>query len=422
MQREQLEEHDKQNAEVEEEEPETSEDETAEETEEEVVADSEDETAEETQDDESEESASDKDDDNSEDTEETSSDEKSETTEDSEETAETDDQDGDEKDNKNRRGRGRGRYGRGGKNRGGGGRGRRSHRSRRPENFGDDEAGQASRFRFNLRRNYKIQEVIKRGQIMLIQVAREERGNKGAAVSSYLSLPGRYCVLMPNSPRGGGVSRKISSYQDRKKMKDLLGALEVPAGMSAIVRTAGVTRTKTEVKRDLDYLMRLWNSIRELTLKSTAPSLVYEEANLIKRSVRDLYTRDIEEVLVTGEKGYKSAKDFMKMLMPSHAKKVKHYADDDIPLFQRYQAEQEIAAIGETEVTLPSGGYLVINPTEALVSVDVNSGRATKERNIEGTALKTNLEAADEVARQLRLRDLGWPCRDRLHRYGTSRQ
>jgi ribonuclease E len=351
---------------------------------------------------------------NAEDDEESDEDEESESAEDDEESDEDEDsenvgnQNAENADgNNNDRNRNRGRYGnRGGKNRGRGGH-RSSHRSKRPENFGDDEAGQASRFRFNVRRKYKIQEVIKRGQVMLIQVSREERGNKGAAVSTYLSLPGRYCVLMPNSPRGGGVSRKISNYEDRSKMKELLTALEVPAGMSTIVRTAGVTRTKTEVKRDLDYLMRLWNSIRELTLKSTAPALVYEEADLIKRAMRDLYTRDIEEVLVAGEEGHKIARDFMKMLMPTHSKKIKLYDDQNIPLFQRYQVEQQIAAIGETQVTLPSGGYLVINPTEALVSIDVNSGRSTKERNIEGTALKTNLEAAEEVARQLRLRDLG---------------
>lgn len=320
---------------------------------------------------------------------------------------------GDDKDeggNKSRGRGGRGRNNRGGRDGGGRGRGRggrSAHRSKRPENFGNDEAGQQSKFRFNLRRKYKIQEVIKRGQIMLIQVSREERGNKGAAVSSYLSLPGRYTVLMPNSPRGGGVSRKISNYKDRSKMKDLLGAMDVPAGMSAIVRTAGLERTKAEVKRDMDYLMKLWNSIRELTLKSSAPAEVYQEADLVKRSMRDFYTRDIDEVLVAGGEGHKVAKDFMKMLMPTHAKKIQEYKDEDIPLFHRYQAEEQIAAIGEVEVTLPSGGYLVINPTEALVSVDVNSGRSTKERNIEGTALKTNLEAADEVARQLRLRDLG---------------
>ena len=254
---------------------------------------------------------------------------------------------------------------------------------------------------------YKIQEVVKRGQIMLVQANKEERGNKGAAVGTYLSLPGRYCVLMPNSPRAGGVSRKIANHKDRARMRDIVKSLDVPKGMSVIVRTAGVTRTKAEIKRDLDYLMRLWNTIRELTMESTAPSSVYEEADLIKRSVRDLYTRDIEEILVSGESGYKVAKDFMKMLMPSHVKKVKQYDDEALPLFHRYQIESQIDEIGQVEVRLKSGGYLVINPTEALVSVDVNSGKATKGRHIEETALKTNLEAADEVARQLKLRDLG---------------
>lgn len=308
----------------------------------------------------------------------------------------------DEDGNKSRRGRGRGRGGRG---RGRGG--RKPHRSRRDEAFDDDEADQEQRFRFNLRRKYKIQEVIKRGQIMLVQVSKEERGNKGAAVGSYLSLPGRYCVLMPNSPRAGGISRKIANYKDRARMRDLIKELNVPKGMSVIVRTAGVERTKAEIKRDLEYLMRLWDNIRELTLESTAPALVYEEADLIKRSVRDLYTRDVEEVIVAGDEGYKSAKNFMKMMIPSHAKRVKEYDDSKLPLFNKYQVESQIAEIGETQVTLPSGGYLVINPTEALVSVDVNSGKATKERHIEETALKTNLEAATEVARQLRLRDLG---------------
>ena len=310
------------------------------------------------------------------------------------------------------RGRGRGRRGgRGGRGRGRGrgGRGRNAaHRSKRVESFGGGEMDEEQRFRFNLRRKYKIQEVVKRGQIMLIQVSKEERGNKGAAVTTYLSLPGRYGVLMPNSPRAGGVSRKISNYKDRAKMRDMMKALEVPKGMSVILRTAGVTRTKTEIKRDLDYLMRLWNNIRELTLESTAPSLVYEEADLIKRAVRDHYTRDIDEVHVEGENGFKTAKDFMKMMIPSHAKKVIEYkSKDGVPLFNKHQVEEQIAEIGETTVTLKSGGYLIINPTEALVSVDVNSGRATKERHIEETALKTNLEAAEEVARQLRLRDLG---------------
>lgn len=309
----------------------------------------------------------------------------------------------------NRRG-GRGRRGRGrGRNRGGRGRGRRAHNSRRVEVLGgeeyDDDGG--NRFRFDLRRRYKIQEVIKRGQIMLVQASREERGNKGAAVSSYLSLPGRYCVLMPNSPRGGGVSRKIASYKDRARMREILRELNLPEGMSVIVRTAGVARTKAEIKRDLDYLMRLWNQIREDTLESSAPAMIYEEADLIKRSIRDLYTRDIDEVIVSGEEGFKQAKGFMKLMIPSHVKRVIQDKEDALPLFNRYKVEKQIADIGEPSVELPSGGYLVINPTEALVSVDVNSGRATKERHIEETALKTNLEAAEEVARQLRLRDLG---------------
>lgn len=269
-----------------------------------------------------------------------------------------------------------------------------------------DEDGEQS-FIKSLRHKYKIQEVIKRGQVMLIQVSKEERGNKGAAVTSYLSLPGRYCVLMPNSPRGGGVSRKIGNFKDRKRMREILKELTIPDGMSVILRTAGVSRTKAEIKRDLDYLVRLWNTIREDTLKSTAPSLINEEGNLIKRSIRDLYTRDIEEVLVAGNKGFKTAKEFMKMLVPSHAKKVQEYKEDRLPLFHKYKVEQQISEIGNISVTLKSGGSLVINPTEALVAVDVNSGRATKERHIEATALKTNLEAASEVARQLRLRDLG---------------
>ncbi|NCC22740.1 MAG: ribonuclease E/G [Alphaproteobacteria bacterium] len=300
-----------------------------------------------------------------------------------------------------RNNRGRGRSGRDSR-----GRGRMPHRSRRVEVVGGDIDGDQPR-RPNLRRQYKIQEVVKRGQIMLIQVSKEERGNKGAAVTTYLSLPGRYCVLMPNSPHGGGVSRKIASFSDRRKMKDMLSSLSVPEGMSVILRTAGVERTKAEIKRDLDYLTRLWDNIRELTLKSSAPALINEEGNLIKRAIRDLYTRDIDEVIVSGAEAYKSAKNFMKMLIPSHAKKVQEYKNDNLPLFHRYQIESQINEIGEPSVTLKSGGTIVINPTEALVSIDVNSGRATKERHIEETALKTNLEAADEVARQLRLRDLG---------------
>ena len=241
---------------------------------------------------------------------------------------------------------------------------------------------------------------------MLIQVSKEERGNKGAAVTTYLSLPGRYCVLMPNSPRGGGVSRKIASFEERKRMRELLSDLEIPEGMSVIMRTAGVQRNKVEIKRDLDYLLKLWDGVRDLTLQSVAPAQIYEEGTLIRRTIRDIYSRDIEEIVVAGDEGFKLARDFMRILMPSHIKRVKQYKDS-IPLFHRYQVESQIAAMGEPNVTLKSGGYLVINPTEALVSVDVNSGKSTKERHIEETALKTNLEAADEVARQLRLRDLG---------------
>ena len=269
------------------------------------------------------------------------------------------------------------------------------------------EAAAASRRR-NLRalkRRYSIQEVIKRRQVLLIQVVKEERGNKGAALTTYMSLAGRYCVLMPNSTHSGGISRKISNLSDRKKLKQIIGSLNVPEDMGLIVRTAGINRTKTEIKRDYDYLLRLWNGIRDLTLKSTAPALIYEEGNLIKRTIRDVYTRDIDEIWVEGEKGYRAAKDFMKLLMPSHAKKVQSYKDR-IPLYHRYQVENQLEAMYQPVVQLKSGGYLVINPTEALISIDVNSGRATKEHNIEETAVKTNLEAAEEVARQLRLRDM----------------
>ncbi|MFC3050945.1 Rne/Rng family ribonuclease [Kordiimonas pumila] len=256
-----------------------------------------------------------------------------------------------------------------------------------------------------LKRRYNIQEVIKRRQVLLIQVVKEERGNKGAALTTYLSLAGRYCVLMPNSTHAGGISRKISSMADRKKLKEIISSLEVPQDMGLIVRTAGMQRTKVEIKRDYEYLLRLWNGIRDLTLQSTAPALVYEEGNLIKRTIRDLYAREVDEILVEGEEGYRAAKDFMKLLMPSHAKKVQHYKDR-IPLFHRYQVESHLEAMYQPIVQLRSGGYIVINPTEALISIDVNSGRATKEHNIEETALKTNLEAAEEVARQLRLRDM----------------
>ena len=254
-------------------------------------------------------------------------------------------------------------------------------------------------------RSYKIQEVIKRRQILLVQVVKEERGNKGAALTTYLSLAGRYCVLMPNTARGGGISRKITMAADRKKLKAIAETLDVPEGMGLIVRTAGAKRTKAEIKRDYEYLLRMWESVRELTLKSTAPTLVYEEGSLIKRSIRDLYDKDIDTVQIEGDEGYKEAKNFMRMLMPSHAKNVQPYKEKQ-PLFQKFQIEQQLDSMLNPTVTLKSGGYIVINPAEALVSIDVNSGRSTKERNIEQTALKTNLEAAEEISRQMRLRDL----------------
>jgi ribonuclease E len=255
------------------------------------------------------------------------------------------------------------------------------------------------------RRNYKIQEVIKRRQIILVQVVKEERGNKGAALTTYLSLAGRYSVLMPNTARGGGISRKITNAPDRKRLKAVAGELDVPEGMGVIVRTAGAARTKAEIKRDFEYLLRLWENVRELTLKSSAPALVHEEGSLIKRAIRDLYNKEIDEILVAGEEGYKEAKDFMRMLAPSHAKAVKLYKETE-PVFARFGVERQLDAMFSNMVTLRSGGYVVINQTEALVAIDVNSGRATREHNIEDTALKTNLEAAEEVARQLRLRDL----------------
>jgi ribonuclease E len=275
------------------------------------------------------------------------------------------------------------------------------------ETVGGDEAEESSSRRPRpLSRRYKIQDVIKRRQILLVQVTKEERGNKGAALTTYLSLAGRYCVLMPNTDRGGGVSRKITNAGDRKRLKTIIEDLELPAGMAVIVRTAGSERSKPEVKRDFEYLIRLWDEIRELTLRSTAPALIYEEANLIKRAIRDLYTRDIEDIQVEGDEAYKAAKSFMRMLTPSHAKRVQQYKDPTMPLFTRYQIESQLDAIHNPVVQLKSGGYIVINQTEALVAIDVNSGRATRERNIEETAAKTNLEAADEIARQLRLRDL----------------
>lgn len=255
------------------------------------------------------------------------------------------------------------------------------------------------------RKQYRIQEVIKRRQILLVQVAKEERGNKGAALTTYLSLAGRYSVLMPNTARGGGISRKITNLQDRKRLKEIARDLEVPQGMGVILRTAGANRTRVEVKRDFEYLMRLWENVRTLTLASTAPCLVYEEGSLIKRSIRDLYNKDISEIIVAGEEGYREAKGFMKMLMPSHAKVVQPYRDVH-PIFSRSGIEAQLDRMLQPQVTLKSGGYIIINQTEALVSIDVNSGRSTREHSIEETALQTNLEAAEEVARQLRLRDL----------------
>ncbi|MBU0888293.1 MAG: ribonuclease E/G, partial [Alphaproteobacteria bacterium] len=274
------------------------------------------------------------------------------------------------------------------------------------EVLGGDDVEDAARRRPRLSRHYKIQEVIKRRQIMLVQVTKEERGTKGAALTTYLSLPGRYCVLMPNTSRGGGVSRKITNVSDRKRLKKIVEELAVPEGMAVIVRTAGSERSKAEIKRDFDYLIKLWSDIRDLTLQSNAPALIYEEGNLIKRALRDIYDSEIEEVLVEGEEGYKTAKAFMKDLIPSHAKKVQQYRDPAIPLFQRYQVESQLDLIHSPTVQLKSGGYIVLDQTEALVAIDVNSGRSTRERNIEETAYRTNLEAAEEVARQLRLRDL----------------
>jgi ribonuclease E len=275
------------------------------------------------------------------------------------------------------------------------------------ESVGSEDALEEVPERVRRRRGrpYKIQEVIRRRQIILVQVVKEERGTKGAALTTYLSLAGRYTVLMPNTARGGGISRKITNPTDRKRLREIAGELEVPEGMGLIIRTAGAQRTKTEIKRDYDYLLRLWETVRDLTLKSTAPSLVYEEGSLIKRSIRDLYNKDIDEVLVAGDDAYREAKDFMRMLMPSHAKNVKPYKEPE-PIFIRYQVERQLGAMFSPQVVLKSGGYIVINQTEALVAIDVNSGKATREHNIEDTALKTNLEAAEEVARQLRLRDL----------------
>jgi len=270
---------------------------------------------------------------------------------------------------------------------------------------GDDLPDEERRLRQHLIRRYKIQEVIKRRQILLVQVVKEERGNKGAALTTYMSLAGRYCVLMPNTARGGGISRKITNVTDRKRLKSLVQSLDVPHGMGLIVRTAGAKRTKIEIKRDYDYLLRVWETIRETTLKSNAPALIYEEEDLVKRAIRDLFDKDFDTVLVEGEEGYRSARDFMRMIMPAQAKKIQLYKAN-APLFARHGVEDLISKIYSPNVPLKSGGYLVINQTEALVAIDVNSGKSTKERNIEATALKTNMEAAEEAARQMRLRDL----------------
>jgi len=269
----------------------------------------------------------------------------------------------------------------------------------------DGDTDVLRRQRQALRRRYKIQEVIRRRQILLIQVVKEERGNKGAALTTYLSLAGRYCVLMPNTAHGGGISRKISNLTDRKRLKKIMADLHLPTGMGAIVRTAGLKRTSAEIKRDFDYLTRLWDEIRETTLASEAPCLVHQDSDLIKRAIRDIYSRDVEQVLVEGEGGFNAARSFMQMLMPSHAKKVVQYTDP-VPLFQRFGVEGQLEAMYSPVVQLKSGGYIVINPTEALVSIDINSGRSTREHGIEDTAYKTNMEAADEIGRQLRLRDM----------------
>ncbi|MBM3539865.1 MAG: Rne/Rng family ribonuclease, partial [Alphaproteobacteria bacterium] len=276
-----------------------------------------------------------------------------------------------------------------------------------PESIGGDETEEVERRRRHRpQRHYKIQEVIKRRQILLIQVVKEERGTKGAALTTYLSLAGRYCVLMPNTARGGGISRRITSAQDRRRLKQIMEELQVPEGMAVILRTAGMERSNAEIKRDYEYLMRLWDDIREMTLRSVAPCLIYEEGSLVKRAIRDIYSSDIDEILVEGEAGHESARSFMNMLMPDHVDRVRRYDDPAVPLFQRFQVESQLDQIHNPTVRLRSGGYIVINQTEALVAIDVNSGRATRERHIEETAYKTNMEAAEEFARQVRLRDL----------------
>ncbi|NVD27061.1 Rne/Rng family ribonuclease [Parasphingorhabdus flavimaris] len=311
---------------------------------------------------------------------------------DSDESDESDDESSDDK--AESKGKGGARRGRGGRNTRGRGKGSIPKAS-----------DQARQKRMALRKRYKIQDVIQRRQVVLVQVVKEERGNKGAALTTYLSLAGRYCVLMPNTSHGGGISRKINNAGDRKRLKTIIADLKLPTSMGCIVRTAGLSRTKPEIKRDFDYLARLWDEIREKTLVATAPSLIHSDSDLVKRAIRDIYNREIEEVLVEGANGYTAAKNFMKLLMPSHSKRVKSYADP-VSLFQRYGVEDQLSAMYSPEVQLKSGGYLVINPTEALVSIDINSGRSTREHGIEATAVKTNMEAAAEIARQLRLRDM----------------
>ncbi|ATW04475.1 Rne/Rng family ribonuclease [Sphingorhabdus sp. YGSMI21] len=291
------------------------------------------------------------------------------------------------------------------KGKSGGRRGRGGRQKGRGKGSMPKASDQARQKRMALRKRYKIQDVIQRRQVVLVQVVKEERGNKGAALTTYLSLAGRYCVLMPNTSHGGGISRKINNAGDRKRLKSIIADLKLPTSMGCIVRTAGLSRTKPEIKRDFDYLARLWDEIREKTLSATAPSLIHSDSDLVKRAIRDIYNREIEEVLVEGASGYTAAKNFMKLLMPSHSKRVKSYADP-VSLFQRYGVEDQLSAMYSPEVQLKSGGYLVINPTEALVSIDINSGRSTREHGIEATAVKTNMEAAAEIARQLRLRDM----------------
>ncbi len=271
----------------------------------------------------------------------------------------------------------------------------------------EEDAENISSFRRErMYRHHKIQEVIKKGQVILVQVAREQRGEKGAALTTYLTLAGRYCVLMPNAGRAGGVSRKINDNGDRQRLKRILDGIEVPEGMGLIIRTAGMDRTKVEIKKDLDYLLRIWQKIRDLTLASTAPQLIHTEGNILQRAIRDLYTKDIDEICIEGDEAFQITKSYMKILMPTHVKKVKVYENITVPMFQQHHVEEQLSAIQDVKVQLKSGGYLVINTTEALVAIDVNSGRSTKERHIDDTALLTNIEAAEEVARQLRLRDL----------------